>query len=125
MPIALGLVGIGLTAYTILTAPSESAKAPATPTERFSAEQRRDLIGRFERATKTGTVRADCGLSQVWVDSLLWRAADYQAKELIGLEAALYCAEKKHTNTLRVDLVDAASGKKLGTYSGAWGFSVE
>jgi len=63
--------------------------------------------------------------NEVFVSKALWDTATIDRKQLIGYVIAHYCAQKKKSTSVWVEIKDHLSGKKLAKYSQTSGLKVE
>lgn len=78
-----------------------------------------------EHLLRNNIARVDIQMHKVWVDPLLWAAADAATKEEIAARFALYFAEQNKKTIYRCEVFDKQSAKRLARYSRAFGFSVD
>ena len=64
-------------------------------------------------------------LNEVWVSPLFWATCKYDAKYNLGYLCAVKSQEVNGNDLYYCTIYDSYSGKKLGKYSKAWGFTIE
>lgn len=87
----------------------------------MSAEARESV----EHLLRNNIARVDIQLHKVWIDPLLWAAADAATKEEIASRFALYFSGQNKKTVYRCEIFDSQSGKRLARYSQAFGFRAD
>ena len=77
------------------------------------ASDQEDLIAKLQ---VSGQLRLDCKAGKAWVDPELWQAGDADVREnfATAIFGSCHTAEGVYK---RIDIYDAKSEKKLGTYT--------
>lgn len=96
---------------------SEAEKKPKTITKKQATTEM------VEMRMKLGMIKKlDVDANEAWISLNSWTAMNAQGKESFVADLAHYCGDRG--STYHVTLYDAQSGKKLATYSRAWGYKV-
>lgn len=95
---------------------------PVFAAEEFSLTKGQiDLLNNLQ---KQGLLSIEPNLNKAYVNSSLWQNMKYSLKEDFAATLAIYCAQKKGSNSYWVKIYDQYSGKKLARYSQGWGFKI-
>jgi hypothetical protein len=78
----------------------------------------------LSKLQKQGLLSIEPNLNKAYIDPGLWQSMKYSLKEDFAATLAIYCANKKGTQSFWVDVYDQYSGKQLAKYSRSWGFKV-
>lgn len=98
----------------------ENKKASSTPSVKLTQSQIDGMVSLEEK----GFIVFEISLNRVYIKPALWTEMDYKLKEDMTVSFAIYCAMKKGSDTIYIDVYDKQSGKKIAKYSQLWGYEV-
>jgi hypothetical protein len=118
--IFITLIGLTVLVELLNKTGSQVTNAPQPiPSKQTKAGTDEDI----QAMGKLGVLKkVDPNSNEAWVNESLWNAVDAPAKEGMSMSLAYYCARKKNSSAVWVEIKSYHSGKLIAKYSESSGF---